>query len=119
MNIACLDRVADSEQGLRAILLGGSIFTRDLTFDDVLVTINQVDVTPDLDAPGTRAKDRVSSVTGDVDKAFFRMAFWPSLGGGQDYKFPMVGIDSTGRKIPSSSIVTSPWHFLCDRDRGT
>jgi hypothetical protein len=59
-----------------------------------------VDTTPDLDKPGSAQDDRVRAVTGDADPAFFRMAFWPSRGGGEDYRFPMVGIDGAGRKIP-------------------
>lgn len=63
-----------------------------------------VDVTPDLDSPGGTPQgssdDRVFEVTGNSDPAFFRMAFWPSRGGGVDYEFPLVGIDGAGRKIP-------------------
>ena len=58
-----------------------------------------VDVTPDLAPPGSVPADRVSEVTGDADPAFFRMAFWPSRGPGDDYKFPLIGIDGAGRKV--------------------
>lgn len=69
---------------------------RSLPYEKVICA---VDVTPDLAPPGSIAADRVSEVTGDADPAFFRMAFWPSRGAGVDYRFPMVGIDSAGRKI--------------------
>jgi hypothetical protein len=58
-----------------------------------------VDVTPDLAPPGSDPDDRIASVTGNSDPALFRMAFWPSRGNDQDYRFPMVGIDAAGRKV--------------------
>ncbi|MGL4543614.1 MAG: hypothetical protein ACRCUI_14005, partial [Polymorphobacter sp.] len=59
-----------------------------------------VDVTPDLDVPGGRVADRLpDSFYPANDDANHRMAFWPSRGPGADYRFPMVGTDSAGRRV--------------------
>jgi hypothetical protein len=59
-----------------------------------------VDVTPDLDAPGGRAADRLPPAfyVPDTD-SMHRMAFWPSRGANNDYRFPLVGTDGAGRRV--------------------
>ncbi|HYG47008.1 MAG TPA: hypothetical protein VD846_03610 [Allosphingosinicella sp.] len=69
---------------------------RSLPFERIICALEGA--TPDLAPPGGHPDDRVRPVTGDSDPARFRMAFWPSRGGGVDYRFPLVGIDSAGRK---------------------
>lgn len=71
---------------------------RSLPYQQVICALEGA--TPDLAVPGSDPDDRVQSVTGNSDPAQFRMAFWPSRGGGVDYQFPLVGIDGAGRKIP-------------------
>ena len=59
-----------------------------------------VDVTPDLAPPGSAPADRLpADFYSEQIEAEFRQAFWPSRGGGVDYRFPMVGTDQAGRKI--------------------
>jgi hypothetical protein len=69
---------------------------RSLPFEQVICALEGA--TPDLGKPGFNQQDRVSTVTGDTDEAFFRMAFWPTRPTGGDYLFPLIGIDSAGRK---------------------
>ena len=69
---------------------------RSLPYSSITCT---TEVTPDLSPPGAVPDDRVRSVTGDTDPAFFRMAFWPTIAGA-DYRFKLVGMDGAGRKIP-------------------
>jgi hypothetical protein len=59
--------------------------------------IGVTDVTPDLMPPGTEPNSRVIEVT-NQGKDYWRMAFWPRVAHG-DYRFPMVGIDGSGRKV--------------------
>lgn len=59
-----------------------------------------VDVTPDLAPPGSSPGDRLpADFYSEQIEAEFRQAFWPSRGGGVDYRFPMIGTDQAGRKI--------------------
>ncbi len=67
---------------------------RSLPFASVICA---ADVTPDLMTPGEGANNRVEEVTSGAGSSW-RMAFWPRVQGG-DYRFPMIGIDRSGRKV--------------------
>lgn len=61
-----------------------------------------VETTPDFATPGGNSADRlVDAFYPSVDER--RRAFWPSRGSEGLYRFPMVGIDSAGRRVPFST----------------